>query len=191
MLTQFIVGETTVNAYDRIREFEMAEDDNGYRGDRGVRDYRDGGGVDKKSKEYLEDQNSEDDQNSKKILEDQKRVACKAQDYIIVSIFWSALLLNSSGAYYGQQPSPADPNKTNSMGNDPTQAVFEFIASALYLVNVVFLVFQRIPCISDSVFPQDWRCCQCDCRAREYAITSAVFFALSIGSLINSFVYLG
>ena len=25
MLTQFIVGGTTVNAYDRIREFEMAE----------------------------------------------------------------------------------------------------------------------------------------------------------------------
>ena len=191
MLTQFIVGETTVNAYDRIREFEMAEDDNGYRGDRGVRDYRDGPGgvVDKNSKEFLEDQNSEDDK--KKILEDQKRVACRAQDYIILSIFWAALLLNSSGAYYGQQPSPADPNKTNSMGNDPTQAVFEFIASALYSVNVVFLVFQRIPCISDSVFPQDWRCCQCDCRAREYAITSAVFFVLSIGSLINSFVYLG
>ena len=32
MLTQFIVGGTTVNAYDRIREFEMAEDDNGKRG---------------------------------------------------------------------------------------------------------------------------------------------------------------
>ena len=125
------------------------------------------------------------------IRQAQAKVACKAQDYIIVSIFWSALLLNSSGAYYGQQPSPADPNKTNSMGKDPTQAVFETIASALYLVNVVFLVFQRIPCISDSVFPQDWRCCQCDCRAREYAITSAVFFALSIGSLITSFVYLG
>tara|TARA_B110001450_G_scaffold407_1_gene537 strand:+ start:3805 stop:4368 length:564 start_codon:yes stop_codon:yes gene_type:complete len=187
MLTQFIVGGTTVNAYDRIREFEMAEDDK--KVDDRDRDYRDGGGVDKNSKEFLEDQNSEDDK--KKILEDQKRVTCRAQDYIIVSIFWSALLLNSSGAYYGQQPSPADPNKTNSMGNDPTQAVFEFIASALYLVNVVFLVFQRIPCISDSVFPQDWRCCQCDCRAREYAITSAVFFAFSIGSLINSFVYLG
>jgi len=27
MLTQFIVGGTTVNAYDRIRQFEMAEDD--------------------------------------------------------------------------------------------------------------------------------------------------------------------
>ena len=191
MLTQFIVGGTTVNAYDRIREFEMAEDDK--KVDDRDRDYRDGGGyrdgVDKNSKEFLEDQNSEDDK--KKILEDQKRVTCRAQDYIIVSIFWAALLLNSSGAYYGQQPSPADPNKTNSMGNDPTQAVFEFIASALYAVNVVFLVFQRIPCISDSVFPQDWRCCQCDCRAREYAITSAVFFAFSIGSLINSFVYLG
>ena len=132
-----------------------------------------------------------DDEIPDEILQAQARAACKAQDYIIVSIFWSALLLNSSGAYYGQQPSPADPNKTNSMGNDPTQAIFEFIASALYAVNVVFLVFRRIPCISDSVFPEDWRCCQCDCRAREYAITSAVFFALSIGSLINSFVYLG
>ena len=132
-----------------------------------------------------------DDEISDEILQAQAKVACRAQDYIILSIFWAALLLNSSGAYYGQQPSPADPNKTNSMGNDPTQAVFEFIASALYLVNVVFLVFQRIPCISDSVFPQDWRCCQCDCRAREYAITSTVFFAFSIGSLINSFVYLG
>ena len=134
---------------------------------------------------------SDNDDEIDEIRQAQAKVACRAQDYIILSIFWAALLLNSSGAYYGQQPSPADPNKTNSMGNDPTQAVFEFIASALYAVNVVFLVFQRIPCISDSVFPQDWRCCQCDCRAREYAITSAVFFAFSIGSLINSFVYLG
>jgi hypothetical protein len=178
MLTQFIVGGTTVNAYDRIRQFEMAEDDKKV----DMSDRRDG--VD-------DEMLSEDDEISSEILQAQAKVACRAQDYIVLSIFWAALLLNSSGAYYGQQASPADPNKTNSMGKDPTQAVFEFIASALYSVNVVFLVFQRIPCISDSVFPQDWRCCQCDCRAREYAITSAVFFALSIGSLINSFVYLG
>ena len=109
---------------------------------------------------------SEDDEISEEILRSSSESGMQSPRlYNCYLSSGAALLLNSSGAYYGQQPSPADPNKTNSMGNDPTQAVFESIASALYYaVNVVFLVFQRIPCISDSVFPQDWRCCQCDCR---------------------------
>jgi hypothetical protein len=186
MLSQFIVGGTTVNAYDRIREFEMAEDDyrddSGYRGDRGYRDYRDGGGVDK---------NSEDDQKSKEIRQDQKRVACRAQDYIILSIFWIALFLNSFSNYYNNSASASEPSKVNYETDNPLAGILEAIATFLYGVNVLFLFFQRIPCISDSVFPQNWRCCQCDCRAREYAITSAVFFLLSIGSTIDKFLFLG
>lgn len=129
------------------------------------------------------------DDQSKRIIIVEENIRCDTTDYIVIAIFWGALLLNSSAQVYGNQPSPNDPSVAIFETNDPTQAVFETIASILYGVNVVFLIFQGIPCVKGSVLRG--RCCSCSCRSREYAISSAIFFAFSIGSTITSFVYLG
>ena len=159
MFQQFVTNKT---GYDKLKEFEMAEDD------------------------------EEKEQLIKPvqivIKENNEKIRCDITDWIVILIFWSAILLNSSAQLFVNSEEMLTINdETNN--ESKIRGVLEAIATVLYGVNIFFLIYQGIPCINDSVLRG--RCCSCSCRSREYAICSGVFFAFSIGSTITSFVYLG
>ena len=157
-------------------------------------------GYDKLPDGYSAEDDAEDDAEKEQLIkpvqivikEDNEKIPCDITDWIVIIIFWSALLLNSLAQLFANSEEIWTINdETNNETNNETKIrrVLETIASVLYGVNIFFLIYQGIPGINDSVLRG--RCCSCSCRSREYAIGSAVLFAFSIGSTISSFVYLG
>ena len=98
--------------------------------------------------------------------------------YVIISIFWSAFVLNCIGGYLGNN------DDTIHLGS-----FIETIASLMYFTNVIFLIMGRVP----NYGPIQGRgCdCQCSCMSRPYAVASAVFFAFSIAAVVLPYIYLG
>ena len=138
-------------------EFEMAED------------------------EYNPLLDQEEGQTINVVMVEPPSIACGTTDYIVVAIFWTALILNSVSQMFT--------TGTVTSETDLIGPVLEGVATFLYAINVYFLIFKGIPCLKGSKLRG--LCCTCSCRSREYAITSTVFFCFSIGSFILNVTFLG